>query len=70
MRPDLGGEVSGDDRGEPLVTESNGPLTCIGRTPQGGFGAYGILLPVLMAAGGSASERPGQGGAERRRRRP
>jgi hypothetical protein len=26
MQPDLRAEVSGDDRGEPLVTGSNGPL--------------------------------------------
>jgi hypothetical protein len=37
MQPDLLGEVSGDDRGEPLVTGSNGPL--MARTQGAGFPA-------------------------------
>jgi hypothetical protein len=35
MQPDLLDEVSGDDRGKPLVTGSNGPL--MARTRGAGF---------------------------------
>jgi hypothetical protein len=59
MQPDLRGEVSGDDRGEPLVTESNGPL--MARTRGAGF-------PALVQ-GRSCRVRVGRQGVKQRGRR-
>ena len=59
MQPDLLGEVSGDDRGEPLVTGSNGPL--MARTRGCGVpcaGAGKILPRPRRTVGGEKAGRP------------
>ena len=59
MQPDLLGGVSGDDRGEPLVTGSNGPL--MARTRGAGFpraGAGKILPRPRRTVGGEKAGRP------------
>ena len=45
MRPDLPGEVPGDDRGEPLVTGANGPLMARTRGCEVPRAGAGKILP-------------------------
>ena len=59
MQPDLLGEVPGDDRGEPLVTGSNGPLMARTRgcgVPRAGAGK--ILPRPRRTVGGEKAGRP------------
>ena len=64
MQPDLLGEVSRDDRGEPLVTGSNGPLMARTRgcgVPRAGVGKI-LPRPRRTSGGEKAGRRAIHGG--------